>query len=404
MKFKGIKDRLKEHKRERYVLRLGDSLEILKTITPESVDAVVCDPPYGLSFMNQKWDYDVPGVELWQQVFKVLKPGGYLLAFCGTRTYHRLVVNIEDAGFEVRDMMQWIYGQGFPKSLDISKAIDKEAGAEREVVGSKKAGLGTGGVKGERFSRSITSTEVDITAPATSEAKKWNGWGTALKPANEPICVAQKPILEKTIAKNVLQHGVGGLNIDGCRIGNETRYNNPSGNKPGGNSYNMSVKGMPEDAEGSTVTGRFPSNVLLDEQAAEVLDEQSGDIKSSKGSGLTPTKARSNFNASIAGINRIGYEDSGGASRFFYVAKASTGEKQEDGDNGHPTVKPIQLMRYLVRLVTPPNGIVLDPFMGSGSTGIAALKEGFQFLGVERDLKFFTIAERRVSGVFKAKS
>lgn len=354
-------------------LILGDCLEKLKELPDNSVDSIVTDPPYGLSFMGKKWDYDVPSFFIWREALRVLKPGGHLLSFGGTRTYHRLVVNIEDAGFEIRDCIQWLYGSGFPKSHNIKEG-------------------------------------------------NFKGWGTALKPANEPICVARKP-LEKglTVAENVLKWGTGAINIDGSRIGNEKVE---SGRGGSGKTESVYQDGLRPQEERAFVNGRWPANIILDEVAAEMLDEQSGNIKGSKASGLTPTKARSNMKASIAGINRTGYEDSGGASRFFYVAKASKSERNAGLDgmpektpndgrysglssgmpekamakqaNFHPTVKPIKLMQYLIKLVTPPNGIVLDPFMGSGSTGVAAKNLGFNFIGIELSQEYFEIAQKRI--------
>lgn len=361
-------------------LILGDCLEKLKELPDNSVDSIVTDPPYGLSFMGKKWDYDVPSIEIWKEALRVLKPGGHLLAFGGTRTYHRLVVNIEDAGFEIRDCIQWLYGSGFPKSHNIKEG-------------------------------------------------NFKGWGTALKPANEPICVARKP-LEKglTVAENVLKWGCGAINIERSRIGSEVRSYSINAAVTSGN-FGNGANQPADERDSKTVQGRWPANIILDEVAAEMLDEQSGNIKGSKASGLTPTKARSNMNASIAGINRTGYEDSGGASRFFYVAKASKSERNtglegmpkvskghlasesgggggwsKDSDknpnlpreNHHPTVKPIKLMKYLIKLVTPPNGVVLDLFMGSGSTGVATKSLGFNFIGIELSQEYFEIAQKRI--------
>jgi DNA modification methylase len=321
----------------------GDCLEVLRAMPDCSVDAVVTDPPYGLSFMGKKWDYDVPGVEVWAECFRVLKPGGHLLCFAGTRTQHRMAVRIEDAGFEIRDMIAWVYGSGFPKSLDVSKAIDKAAGAEREVVGNNP----TFRKMQENASNYNLQRNEFITAPATEAAKQWQGWGTALKPALEPITVARKPLIG-TVAENVLQHGTGAINVDGCRVGE-----------------------------------RWPANFIHDgsEEATDLL---------------------------------------GASARFFYCAKASKRDRDEgvagleklaggmsgrrDGSMGsitmrknhHPTVKPTDLMRYLCRLVTPPDGTVLDPFMGSGSTGKAAVLEGFRFIGIEREEEYCEIAKARI--------
>lgn len=356
------------------MLILGDSLEKLKELDDNSVDSCVCDPPYGLSFMAKKWDYDVPSTELWREVFRVLKPGGHVLAFGGTRTYHRLVVNIEDAGFEIRDQIQWLYGSGFPKSYNVSKGIDKHLGAEPTVIGKIKAPASTkrvGTMGRPDHSGSGWNETPDLTAPATDEAKQWDGWGTALKPANEPICLARKPLSEKTVAKNVLRWGVGGLNIDGCRVSMSESCKaeiRAKANKGEGaaNSFqgikSLQVKSTKDKFSDLPLDkGRWPANVILDEDAAESLDAQVDD----------------------------------NVSRFFYVAKASKRERGEG--NGHPTVKPIKLMSYLVKLVTPPGGTVLDPFMGSGTTGIAANNEGFEFIGIELEQEYYEISRQRIA-------
>lgn len=355
-------------------LVLGDCLEVLRTMPENSVDAIVTDPPYGLKFMNKHWDYDVPSVEIWQEALRVLKPGGHLLSFGGTRTYHRMAVNIEDAGFEIRDQIQWLYGSGFPKSHNLKD--------------------------------------------------EWQGWGTALKPANEPICLARKP-LDKglTIAENGLKWGVGALNIDGSRIETVDKINSTT---------NQNIKGAAFKADNSNKNrdtvyhqhnqGRWPANVIFDEEAAQVLDEQSGISKSV--ANVRNNKPSENFAMSGANLGHIskGHTDSGGASRFFYCAKASKSErnaglegmpvkqvyteasmtpnrdrrKQAFKENHHPTVKPIKLMEYLIKLITPPNGVVLDPFMGSGSTGVACKKLGFDFVGIELNNEYFEIAKKRV--------
>lgn len=371
----------------------GDCLDTLKRAPDNSMDSIVTDPPYGLSFMGKRWDYDVPTVEIWKECLRVLKPGGHLLAFGGTRTYHRLVVAIEDAGFEIRDQIQWIYGQGFPKSQDISKAIDKAAGAEREVTreGNTKAPEYAG-----KFDNASSDTRERRDTPTTPDAQKWNGWGTALKPANEPICLARKPLSESTIAKNVLKHGTGGLNIDTSRCGLE-------GFGAGGGSKVGSGKGVAENASNietnakvmpANPLGRFPSNVIFDEDAAQVLDEQSGFTKSTATStGFTGNDTDEFFKGKKNCVT-VRHNDSGGASRFFYVAKASKSDR--GADNTHPTVKPIKLMEYLIKLVTPEGGTVLDPFMGSGTTGVAALRNGFQFRGIEREESYFYISQARL--------
>jgi site-specific DNA-methyltransferase (adenine-specific) len=314
-------------------------------------------------------------------------------------------VRIEDAGFEIRDQLQWIYGQGFPKSLDISKAIDKAAGAEREVIGDKTFADGSKARKTQKLGGNSTfadpisrDSNLVITAPATPEAKHWSGWGTALKPANEPIVLARKPV-EGTIAANVLKYGCGGLNIDGCRIETSEKLSIGSGKLMNGLTQGNGAKGILCEQH---ALGRFPSNVLLDETAAEMLDAQSiaGGIHSAGKARdkWIESEARKDSAAYHMGakhnVRRLDDGDKIGASRFFYVAKASKGERGKD--NLHPTVKPVKLMQYLVRLVTPKGGVCLDPFMGSGTTGVACAKEGFDFIGIERDPQYFEIAERRI--------
>lgn len=343
----------------------GDCLEVLRTLPDNSVDSVVTDPPYGLSFMGKKWDYDVPAVEVWAECLRVLKPGGHLLAFAGTRTQHRMAVRIEDAGFEIRDMIAWVYGSGFPKSLDVSKAIDKAAGHEQQIVGMKSDVDGRkrwnelSGGKSDGFSGKLNVSRT-ITAPATDAARQWQGWGTALKPALEPITMARKPLSEGTVAANVLAHGTGGLNVDGCRVGCEAR---PVMVRTETVVSATSMSGQSTWATSSgelTTSGRWPANLIHDgsEEPCALL---------------------------------------GDAARFFYCAKAS--KRDRDEANIHPTVKPTDLMRYLCRLVTPPGGVVLDPFMGSGSTGKAAMLEGFQFIGIEREAEYLEIARARINSV-----
>jgi DNA modification methylase len=380
-----------ENKMNRYQLHHGDNRTVLKTMADNSVDSVVCDPPYELGFMGKRWDasgiaYDTT---LWAECLRVLKPGGHLIAFGGTRTYHRMTVAIEDAGFEIRDSILWLYATGFPKSLDVSKAIDKQAGTEREVVG--KATRHGGGksqiIKGDY--------NPPITAPATPEAQQWHGWGTAIKPAHEPAVLARKP-LTGTVADNVLTWGVGALNIDGSRVATGEAWSR-DGVADSGMWSNK--KRIPQE---SSPLGRWPANVILDEHAAEALDEQSGHSVSK----ATP-RHNGEFKSFSKGKNYAhtahGHDDSGGASRFFYIAKASRAEREAGLDapageraNHHPTVKPITLMRHLVRLVTPKGGVVLDPFMGSGSTGCAAILEGMRFVGIDITAEYVDIAERRI--------
>jgi hypothetical protein len=399
-------------------LHLGDCLEVLRTMPDASVDAVVTDPPYGLSFMGKRWDYDVPSVEIWAECLRVLKPGGHLLAFAGTRTQHRMAVRIEDAGFEIRDMIAWCYGSGFPKSMDISKAIDKAAGAERtEVVGSKlgRPGMAKDG-RNQSFDGSVNTygsggtLATDITAPATPEAQQWAGWGTALKPALEPITVARKPF-SGTVAANVLAHGTGGINVDGCRVGTD--------DKLGGGMVSM---GRPKASEGwdrpwmhdpevterkkieaaskvaaAEALGRWPANLIHDGSDEVVglfqVTVPGGGFKQ----GMVQHSRTFNVAKGVKAerVRDAWQPDTGSAARFFYTAKASRDDRS-DG-NTHPTVKPTDLMRYLCRLVTPPGGVVLDPFMGSGSTGKAATLEGFEFIGIERDPAYHAIAEQRIT-------
>ena len=408
-------------------LLLGDCLDKLKELDDNSVDSIVTDPPYGLSFMGKKWDYDVPSVEIWEECMRVLKPGGHLLSFAGSRTYHRMAVRIEDAGFEIRDQIMWIYGSGFPKSMDISKQIDKRAGVERKVIGTTK---GKGGENLNKLSREgkgdsdnakgmgayglgakQITIDIPLTAPATDEAKQYEGWGTALKPAHEPIVMARKPLSEKTIVDNVLEWGTGGINIDDSRI---LTTDNLGGGATNGSV--LDIEGfdrpwmhdeekmkefgekMKQKVEHAQTLGRFPANIIFDEEAGKILDEQSGTSKSTGGRSGNKNGVGSNgiygqYNGEVRDENP-GFGDVGGASRFFYCPKTS--KKDRDVDNIHPTVKPTDLMAYLVRLVTPKGGVVLDPFMGSGSTGKAAVREGMQFVGIERESEYFDIAEARI--------
>jgi site-specific DNA-methyltransferase (adenine-specific) len=425
-----------------------------------SVDAIVTDPPYELGFMGKRWDGAgiAYSVEMWSEALRVLKPGGHLLAFGGTRTYHRMACAIEDAGFEIRDSIHWVYGSGFPKSLDVSKAIDKAAGAEREVVGTSNNGIagGTGKHAGEdgkyRF-----GGEFNVTTAATDQARRWEGWGTALKPAHEPIVVARKPLVG-TVAGNVLVWGTGGLNIDGCRVGTDggTRageFPKEASVTAYGNGLNGNKKAQPLNA------GRWPANVVFDRTAGEALDQQSGVSKSQGGR----IGKKEHGSVAIGGAGTYekgdpGFGDTGGASRFFtqadfgpddwpfvYQAKPSRKERnagldglpeRPTGDaaspisnrkcrkcglvkfaqphctcaepeweeakttangNYHPTVKPVALMRHLVRLVTPPGGTVLDPFAGSGTTLVAAILEGFDAIGCEMTDEYLPIIEGRVA-------
>lgn len=517
----------------------GDCVERLQQMEEASVDAVVCDPPYGIGFMGKEWDgvaiaeaaakdratrkslgpesASRPGrsqprsssafgneaiiagpvrggidFQLWceswaQECLRILKPGGHLLAFGGTRTYHRLACAVEDAGFEIRDSLLWLYGSGFPKSLDVSKSIDNSLGAKRDVIGASK-NWGASKAEDGKVAYGDYEGAWDITAPATSEAAKWDGWGTALKPAHEPIVVARKPLIG-TVAQNVLEHGTGAINVDGCRVGTDTqrgdRYN---GKSPMPNGYSGAVTGAesPRGDSWNAPPGRWPANVVLshtplcepvgtcivkgdpretgggerpggfadvgaesgdgepnapvygDEEVVEwdcapgcpvaALDAQTGNLQSGFMAAGTQREGigyRGRLGTQVANDT---YGDAGGASRFFYCAKTSRAErnaglegfeeKKPHDDAGHvhaderawdipgshstaranhhPTVKPINLMRWLVRLVTPPGGTILDPFLGSGSTGCAAVLEGFDFLGIEREVEYVSIAKARI--------
>jgi site-specific DNA-methyltransferase (adenine-specific) len=407
---------------------LGDCIEEMKKLEANSVDAIVTDPPYGLSFMGKKWDYDVPSVEVWREALRVLKPGGHLLSFGGTRTYHRMVVAIEDAGFEIRDQVQWIYGSGFPKSHDVSKGIDKAAGVKPTPVGKKEDNPAYRANKDKHnlVARNKFTGDLTPTTPTTPTAQQWQGWGTALKPANEPIVLARKP-LEKglTVAQNVEKWGTGALNIDGSRIGVEQIEKGRAGRGQHSSVAMNELRG--NNLVNGISIGRWPANVLFDESAAEMLDEQSGPCKT----GAVKPYTRSSKDFAFPIGHEMTYTkagDSGGASRFFYIAKCSkrernaglegmpsrhTGTYAQDEwsrnnmgntpdnqrspvQNFHPTVKPIKLMEYLIKLITPPNGTVLDPFMGSGSTGCAAVKLGFKFIGIEMSEEYLEIAKKRI--------
>jgi site-specific DNA-methyltransferase (adenine-specific) len=363
-----------------------------------TVDAIVTDPPYELGFMGKAWDKRGIAFDpaTWAECLRVLKPGGHLLAFGGTRTWHRLAVAVEDAGFEIRDTIAWLYGQGFPKSLDVGKAIDKAAGATRAVVGiNPRAAQQTPKPDATSLGR-FAGTSPDLTAPATDAARQWQGWGTALKPAHEPIVVARKP-LAGTVAANVLAHGTGALNIDGCRIATDDTL---GGGRPEGTNNAIYSKGLGSSSGRSdALAGRWPANVALDEDQAAALDEQSGNRKSGYMKPETDRKTRQGdaygkFSARTATET---YGDQGGASRFMYVAKAGANERPKIDGVAHPTVKPLALMRWLVRLITPPGGVVLDPFAGSGTTIEAAMLEGFACIGIEREATYLPLIEARIA-------
>jgi site-specific DNA-methyltransferase (adenine-specific) len=410
----------------------GNSLEELKKFPDNYFHSVVTDPPYGLSFMGKKWDYDVPSVGLWQEVLRVLKEGGYLLSFSGTRTQHRMAVNIEDAGFEIRDMIAWVYGSGFPKSHNIGKAIDKLQGNEREITGinknvPKSHNTGTGRYGWNKSDKDYNDNKI------SKGNSQWEGWGTALKPALEPITMARKPF-KTTVANNVLKNGVGGINIDGCRVGVDENEPNKRDNIGKINTQSL-VYGRESRTERKATLqqGRFPANFIHD-GSDEVKDlfphTKSGNLN--KGHKRGDTSVNYSTGGGIVKKNYGG--DNGNASRFFYCAKANKKDRNEGledfeekeaftmsgGDkkekvspndtngktlkkNNHPTVKPTDLMRYLVRLVTPKNGIVLDCFMGSGSTGKACALEGFNFVGIDLDKDYCKIAKARIDKAIEDK-
>ncbi len=383
----------------------GDLLDVLPQLPEASVDCVVTDPPYGLSFMEKDWDYGVPGSEYWKAILRICKPGAMMLAFGGARTYHRLTCAIEDAGWEIRDCLMWLYGQGFPKSMDISQAFDKAAGAERRVVGRyQPPGMekpwNLQNAKDQRTVAVFASSRnnLDVTAPATDAAKQWQGWGTALKPAWEPIVLAMKP-LDGTFVANAEKHGVAGLNIDRCRIQTNEIIKNPSRSEDSAKSkgiYGNSCQQITHQTEGNKL-GRWPTNLLLDEEAAAQLDAQSGVLKS--GTNCIRTKTGTGYHGGIgkAGDIQTTYGDFGGASRFFYCGKAT--RKGRGAGNDHPCVKPVDLMKYLLTLLsTPTGGVILDPFAGSGTTALAAKQLGRRCICVELDKHYCKIATSRLEG------
>lgn len=363
-----------------YQLHVGRCEDVLKTLPDNSVDAIVTDPPYGLSFMNHKWDYDVPTVDQWRECLRVLKPGGHLLAFGGSRTYHRLVVNAEDAGFEIRDQILWIYGSGFPKSHNLDGDFD--------------------------------------------------GWGTALKPAHEPIVMARKPF-KQTVSANMNEHGTGAINIDACRIPTDEALNGGAGgllsHQRDGTEPVANYEQAPE--------GRWPANLIHDgsEEVVSLFPQTKSGGYPAEGGMRSQVSTYGKPNA--RGEQRFTGSE-GSAARFFYCAKVKPKERDEGlerfiatsasdmtggrkegsvgindpragagrtngAKNNHPTVKPIALMSYLCRLITPPGGTVLDPWMGSGSTGRAAIEEGFNFIGIDLNPDYVTIASARIAYSFK---
>ena len=492
-----------------FELHHGDCLAVLRGMADASVDAIVTDPPYGLSFMGKRWDYDVPSVEVWAECLRVLKPGGHLLAFAGTRTQHRMAVRIEDAGFEIRDMIAWVYASGFPKSLDVSKAIDKarieDVEPVRVICRAVRAAMDAKGLKsrdltqhfggchprlidhwaardtdsqpnlptweqwemlrnlldigaehdaevwrlngrkgkpGDTWQNAEVIGEHEGATPgfgehrfnvrdtkiraASETAAQWQGWGTALKPALEPITVARKP-LAGTVAENVLRHGTGGLNIDGCRVPTDESTVRPTGSVSLGASGGWANPNT-RNVMGGSDAGRWPANLIHDgsEEVVACFPANAGGGFGVRGGRASTEGYRMHHDTGQS----VGYGDAGSAARFFYCAKASKRDRDEGMEgfalkpsymvengsktaatngvsykrttvqrNNHPTVKPTDLMRYLCRLVTPPGGVVLDPFTGSGSTGKAAILEGFRFVGIEREAEYIEIARARIEAV-----
>jgi DNA modification methylase len=391
------------------MIRRGDCKDILLTLNDDSIDALITDPPAGISFMGKDWDGDKGGRVAWvawmtqvmRESLRVMKPGAHGLVWALPRTSHWTATALEDAGFEIRDVVTHLFGTGFPKSLDVSKAIDKAAGAERPVIGKIAAPASTKRVQTmgrPEHSGSGWNEAPDLTAPSTYAAKLWQGWGTALKPASEHWILVRKPCSEKTVAANVLKWGTGAINVDGCRIAGHKPQTTQGGRSIRGNAFNGNPDAEMRQVLSDNSQGRFPANLVLDEDAAAMLDEQSGYLHARGNKTVKDHGANYAASSYAFGGKETGFAgDSGGASRFFYVAKASKSDRGEG--NTHPTVKSTALMRYLCRLITPPGGLVLDPFAGSGSTGVAALAEGFKFVGIEQDAGYAAIAERRMEAI-----
>lgn len=372
-------------------LILGDCIEKMQEFEPNSVDTIITDPPYGLSFMGKKWDYDIPSIEMWKEALRVAKPGATLMCFGGTRTWHRIAVNIEDAGWQIFDTMMWVYGTGFPKGQDISKRLERKYGND-------------------------------------GKSEQWIGWKShALKPSFEPIILARKQN-EGTYIDNALKYGVSGLDIDGGRISSTEEITNHSRSSESAISKGIygNSKGQETHQTNGQLLGRYPTNIVFDEEAGKMLDEQSGQRFSSGGIEKAGKFANlyGEYKGNNPGESVGGFKDRRGASRFFYCAKASKSERNKGLDefdeqpafqygsikksigrtglntprkNAHPTVKPLSLMEYLCKLTkTPTGGIVLDPFMGSGTTGLATVKTGREFIGIEIDENYFKIADARI--------
>ena len=452
----------------------GKSEIELKRFDDNTFDSCVTDPPYGLEFMGKDWDkfkngeniaggtisteegsywkkrpnipsfYQLNNTDLlafqqftyeWAtELYRVMKSGAHILVFGGTRTYHRMACAIEDAGFEIRDMVEWFYGSGFPKSLDISKSIDKMKGKEREVVGQNLHGVGSWMLPHKQNHRADGGTgigyadgsgkEFDITVPSSEEAIQWDGWGTGLKPAHEPILLARKPISEKNIASNVLKYGTGGLNIDECRIEHNEPIKETNRDSRGAswNNDNCGFRNEQNKLASASPQGRFPANVILDDDAGEMLDEQSGELTTGEMNSTAKGGQYATYGYQYP-RKTISHKSKGGASHFFYQAKASQNERwfycmickqtypMKEKDNHihnapektkyqylvfHPTQKPEALISYLARLITPPNGKMLDPFLGSGTGLIVADREGFNCTGIDSKREYCLMSHQRL--------
>jgi len=414
------------------IIYTGDCLERLKLLPDNSIDSIVTDPPYGISFMGKKWDHNIPTIEIWKECLRVLKPGGHLLSFGGTRTFPRICCSIEDAGFEIRDTIMWLYGSGFPKSHNVALAIDKLNGYPDRGRAIPAASTHFPSGKYAEGAEKLTSNPVEEYEAKSEASKPWEGWGTQLKPAYEPIIVARKP-LEGTVARNTLKYGTGGINIDACRVkfqDEADEHESKNKNRHADFDSKPSNHGIysPDNRTGSdkgnyNPPGRFPANIIHDgsDEVLEHFPDNAGGGHWAK----TKVTGYGKFGGGKSTYKGVGEKDGfGSAARFFYCAKASRrerdfgleGEKksirgrdagQDRLDvphktrttpigNPHPTVKPLELARYLARLVTPPNGIVLDPFVGSGTTAIAALLEGFRYIGIEREREYAAIARKRI--------
>ncbi len=401
----------------KYELKQGDNTKTLKQYPDNYFDSIVTDPPYGIEFMAKAWDNNTGAVETWQECFRVLKPGGHILAFSASRTYHHLATNIESVGFEIRDQIMWIYGSGFPKSHNIGKAVDKKLGNKRKFVGQNQDIIKKQAKDLREGKRKILDSFKagepnrnngfkTVSADITKGNTEWEGWGTALKPAHEPIVMARKPLSENTVAENVLKHGTAGINIDESRVGlsegDDPRLGSKGSWKMAKPVYSGGYAGV---GSGSSELGRFPANIIHD-GSEEVLEGFPETGKSAGGRSYQNTNKMYEGGWDGGEGSKIdpGFGDSGSAARFFYCPKVSKKERNigqsTDGKNNHPTVKPVALMKYLITLITPKGGKVLDPFNGSGSTGMACVELGYEYTGCELDPDYIEISKARIEAWF----